>query len=385
MSTESMIPRASNALTLSLCPGSLSAQLGMEDAPTPDSESGVLIHSHLEAHFSARDRSILTALDARQTYVFDYSKRVVDKIIAAHGGVKTILVEEQIFLKLGREALMSGHPDLVVLCNDGSIHVFDYKTGYLEAPRAAANLQLWVYTLYALRHFIGTGPETEALTSLYNRMEGPLMGHIINPMVKDGVSHMEITETEINGMMARLRGIAIVATRPNAERIPGVTQCNFCLAKGTDACPESSATLKNLPATISTDLTPHQASEVLIQCSVAKKLIEQVQSQAKGLLKDTPDAIHNWVLTDGAKVRHISGIWDAFSKLQQIGITEGEFLQALSFSFGKMSDILYEKRPDMTKSECDKMINATLNPITTKHEKEGSLKYVGDSGVTKIS
>ena len=342
--TDSLIPRASSIFQHSLCPGSFLAQMGMVEAVDNDeaAASGTLIHAHLERHYSGSDDEH-EPLDPHQQEVFDRCVQVVDNLIEKHGGVAHLFTEKQIILNLGNDSLISGHPDLVILMEDGSLHTFDYKTGYLEVSRAAANLQLWVYVLESLTEFFGEAKSERGFEALYERLDGPLFGHIIQPMVKGGTTATEITRAEIGPMMQRLKSIARGATRGKPKRTPGVSQCRYCLARGTDSCPESSRLIDNLPSTLNSEMTPAQASKVLTACAVAKKIVEATETHAKGILKADINGIPDWTLRDTGKTRTVTGIWAAFAELKEIGISEQEFLQTLSFSFKKMSDLLYEK------------------------------------------
>ena len=178
-------------------------------------------------------------------------------------------------------------------------------------------------------------------------------------------------------MLPRLKSIDRGATRGKHKRTPGGSQCRYCLARGTDSCPESSKLVYNLPATLNTDMTPAQASRVLTACAVAKKIVKDTEAHAKSILKADIEGIPDWTLKDTGKTRTVTGIWAAFAELKEIGISEQEFLQTLSFSFKKMSDLLYEKHPEMTKGECKDMVEATLAEVTETTPKQRSLKYVG--------
>ncbi len=328
-------------------------------------------------------RKKLPELDERERYVFQFCRKKVERLIADHGTPRLMLTEPHWFLRLPspdetRPFLIDCRSDLILWFGDSTLHVVDYKAGFLDVGHASSNLQVWCYLLSALQ-ILSQKPNFQELPSFETIMESfdlKLYGHILQPFAEEPHTIVEVHPEDISPMVNELVDIIKVARKKGAPRVCGVDQCRWCKAKGTERCPESAELVDRMPV-LALKGTPMQRSEVLQKCAVAKKIIAEIESQAKELLQRTPGGIVDWIVTDPVKVRTVEDLVKAYSLLQQIGVTQEDFQGCLKFSVPAMVKLLHIKNDDMTQKNVKGLIAETLKEVMVTSERSGHLEYKG--------
>jgi hypothetical protein len=322
--------RCSSIARYSACPGSRAAEAAAKfhDEDSPEAASGRLIHSVLALYAAHGFGKIDDAInvqkldhDSREAIVCRWFAKLVSDIIEVHGGSQLVVVEQRITEQFW-DSTISGQPDLVVWCNDGSIHVFDYKTGYGEQVPAWANAQLSAYvSLVAIRHGVPEGSK--------------VYGYILSAGSATPVTKTEYTADDIQDAIHWLNQVVEACDSENAPRVVG-DHCKYCPASGSPVlCPEScdhSFSVESLPVEHVPAELAARAVELYDDAVVAENNIKAF----KDWLKDKLAAgvqFPGLSLSEGSSTRTVSdpqvffqaglvrGYWDAEKFLSSVSVS----------------------------------------------------------------
>ena len=318
----------------------------------------------------------LPELNDREQYVFDYCVREVDKLTESHGPIRLIQTEMSWRLKLSRAYEITGTCDLIIWFYDDTMHVVDYKAGFLDVSHAWSNLQLWTYMLSGLQRL---ATDSIQFRRIMEDRDLQLFGHILQPFSRHRHSTVQMFPEDIDAIVRELKSICKASRSKNAKRTVGIDQCRWCRAKGTDRCPESRILFRELPVLRSMETSPTIRDGILQACSVAKNVIEQVRVDAKSLLMADPEAIAGWVITDPIEVPTVTNIDAAWRRLQDIGFTAEQFSGCLSFRMPEAIAVVMAKDKDLSERDARRFILATLQDAVTVTERAGHLKYQPDN------
>lgn len=207
------------------CPGSVEAEASYPDTSSSFADEGTL------AHFLA-EVSLTNGLDAKaaaETSEFAYNEHyeahfddsMIDYVQTYVDYVRAIGGKQYYEKKYSLGHLIPqsfGTADVVAL-NGSHAHVIDLKYGKGVPVDAENNPQLMLYALGVYEHFAWMEP-IERITLCVHM---PRLDH---------VTEWEIEATELLAWGQEARQKANDALLPNAERVPGASQCRWCKAAG---------------------------------------------------------------------------------------------------------------------------------------------------------
>lgn len=360
------IPHCSHLIQMKLCPGSFQAQSGLPEHVMPEAESGKRVHQALNSFFHPKPDPESILDNEREEFIFDWFIAEVENVIKKNDGLEKLESELPIKIQApSNETLLEGTLDLLLWCKNGAVHLFEFKTGYISVDQASENLQLAGYIIGAFSDF-----------------EEEIYGHLLQaaPEAEEKHTVTIYKPQDMQEAYEEIKRIVSLARSENAKRIPGIVQCKYCLARGTEHCPESRKLITDLAIKPEIALTPQQRSDFLQKCLVAEKIIEKVKTEAKRLLKENPDSVPGFALGNPKTLRSLSDVESAFDYLQKIGFTGSEYTACLSFSFPNAADILATKFKEdgMTKKRARELVEKSLEAITVAKQSSPSLRFVGE-------
>ena len=332
--SETIKIRCSSLPRLALCPGSLKACEGILSKPSPVAEMGTQTHQAIEDHFLKRAGH--TTLDARQEKVASWFICKAEEIIAAHGGAKDVYPELQLSGIIADGFEITGKPDLLVLCNDGKWLLFDWKCGFAEVPRAAANIQLMGYAwLLSTNEGVSAGIEAYLFNAGGSR-EQSTTGTMYD---RDSIGLAKCKLTDIV-QSAVLRDV----------RNPGEEQCKYCQAKCTTRCLETLERVATGSAllVLPDDLLPAVKADAAALRGKAKELIRLAEAyidQIDDAVKASPEAWSEFfTLQSTGSTRKIESAQEAYRVVvEESGMLSAvEFLGLVSVPIGKLEAALKE-------------------------------------------
>lgn len=322
--------RCSSLARYSACPGSRAAvdAAVFHDEDSPEASSGRLIHETLalwaSRGFGLVDEAIAVKSvdpESRESIVCRWFAKILSDLVESHGGCKLVEIESRIVEQFG-DGKLSGQPDLVIWCNDGTIHVVDYKSGYGEQVPAWANAQLSGYVaLVAIKHGIPEGAR--------------VFGHIISAGSLVPKTTTEFSATDIQQSIDWLNDVIVECESPDANRFVG-DHCKYCQACGSPViCPESCQNKFESPS-LPADHVPSDVATKVVELYDAALIAENNIKAFKEWIKDRLASgveIPGLSLTDGSSSRSVSdpnlffsaglnrGYWDAKAFLAAVSVS----------------------------------------------------------------
>ena len=365
-------PRMSMMPSLSLCTGKLQAEAGLPNISGAPAKRGTDIHRANELAFQGNVDEMQAWCDTLPEEQVEVSRWMVTFIRRWHidngDEVVTWLTEPEIEYPYihgttAEPMLVTGHIDLVAICDNGDVHIWDYKTGNTSYPEAGKNAQLLSYgAVYA---------DTNDLDEVNI--------HLLSTGNTPRHSKHQMWDPDIKEGLASLVGVCAVATSPNPVRQPGGYQCQWCAARGTERCPESGAvtTKVGTPGSLSvrdTELSkrPKLVSTLKVAASVAKKGLDE----AKALVTEDPDSIPGWGVSPNKVTPSIDPdqnqrAWELLDEAFEIMFPD--FLACGTLSIPNLVTIVATMK-GLPKPEARKKVLATLRPVLIDNIRRGSLK-----------
>jgi len=331
--------RISSAERLYLCPGSATAQDGIEYAHDEESRntaamSGTKVHAAVHLLLAGASIDALP-INRREEWVAntfaDIVRRQEEKI-----GVKPTMILPEMECYIGNNWV--GHWDRVVVFGEDMSLLWEWKTGRLSQDKANAHVQGRMYGV-ALYDTIPSAPY-------------PLNACVLSAGEELGETLSECMFAEKDIQAARAEADYIVERMNVAApvRVPGLRQCKYCRAKGTPRCPETAQMLE----TAATQFTPEALADVALIGDALRtwKWVrpygENVERVVRGLLEKGQKVLTSdqkeWVFGKASQSRTIEDLAAAFGKMK--GVTDAlEFLSACKLSIGDLEDVIYRKAP----------------------------------------
>lgn len=221
--------RCSALPMLAGCPGSLKACEGLESKSSAVADRGTRIHKAIENHFLGvpEGNPRFVELEGYDLRIKEQFVQQAEEVIAGHGGAgEADYYPERLLSTRSPGFKLTGHPDLMVSCADGTWVVFDWKTGWKEQPVASRNLQLMGYAC------------------LVRAKQGAIRVEVY--LFSAGNKDARFTGTvytcnEFKAGEEEIVRIVETARNPEAPRVASESNCKYCPAQGTARCPETSA------------------------------------------------------------------------------------------------------------------------------------------------
>lgn len=349
--------RASSAERRYLCPGSVHAEDGLpEPKASPEALEGTQTHEYIHRALNAEE---LPDMNERQEKIV---KRFVAKVCTVEGDKpQKIMTETEMMIPDGNGIpVWIAHPDRVTEF-DNHIHIWEWKTGYKEQPRASEHIQLRAYILAAYL-YLSSGRLDQVV----------YFGHILSGE-NATLTTVRFELGDILRAAEELMKIAELCWDKNAKRIPGERQCRYCRARGTGRCPESQQELSLMPAPERLKLIP-------------VKHLGEIYRQWKSRVAPTGQALEKHIrqlLTEGIEVpglhlgeakkrRVITDVGKAYQALAALGITGEEFAGECKVSIKNAEQLIYDKLIEKdevsSRAQSNRIANDILSDVISFQE-----------------
>ena len=255
---------------------------------------------------------------------------------------------------------LSGTADVQLISQD-YLEIIDYKDGMNEVV-AENNPQLILYALGAL-----AGLDTEL--PIHIRMT------IVQPKLlargKEAITSHEMTLDELSAQVSVFRAATAAADDPNAELVPGESQCKWCRAKGgCEALAKQSMEavgvlfegvdmVDQVIEEEPNQLSDQKIREILEAAPLLRQMLEAVETEAlrrfeAGVVIDGLKAVRgrgtrSWALSEE----------EIAERLKKMGIPKASFYQTKLVSPAQVGKLVWEKR-DGTKKQLSERQLETL-------------------------
>lgn len=327
--------RCSALPRLSLCPGSRSACKGLKGSDTAASLGGVRTHKAIEEYYLKKEFSA-AGLGEREEKIARWFIEKADAEITKHGGCVKVVPELQMRSMLSPDVRLTGQADLVVLCNDGVWLLFDWKCGYLEVEEAAANVQLSGYAVLLSQ------------TVFRHEPSGPIHALLFSSGNERALTGTVYEDATIEKARSNVLSLIVNSNDPEAQRCPSDEACRYCLAHGTDRCPESLADVMAAPAL----LRPYEVMPGMKDCKRLFDAIKTVESFGNKFLPMLKEAVtanpEGWAeyftLQFTGNMRTIEDAQLCYNQIVETEklLTAEEFLALVKVPIGALEDAVKE-------------------------------------------
>lgn len=367
MSTNELRISGSRAQRIILCPGSAQAEAQFPaDESTPWTEKGQRIHKWLERAVITGDCSPGAPLgDDPEEY--ELANQMLTDLLAVlelHGGIETPDAEIPL-LALG----WSGTADLLAVAKDGSYNLVDYKSGSRPVPHPRENPQMQIYA--GIMADQGLIP-----------LDAPVYAHIVTP---HGTYTAVYARELLEEIIAKAPQWAAAARAENAPRIPHPDACEYCRARGTDACRESTQAIEVTQAAVTVIQPPERTiatlpSEVLAdimdKAHLLSPIIEEVETEMKKrLAADQYAFAGRYRLKSGGSTTTIVDTQGALDAIEAAGVPRQTIMVGIKIS---KKDVVEAHRmaTGITKKACETLVDNAIAPYIVKTPKAKSLERI---------
>lgn len=322
------------------CPGSVKAEEGLPDTRSHFADEGTAAHELAEhvlinyPHlFAFQYEGLKHPTHDALTVSYEMCAAVqayVDYVLTVS---KNCDLDQEVRLDFS-DWVPEGFGTSDALAFDGTtVHVIDFKYGKGVMVDAYQNTQAILYALGALKRFDFYDPE-------YFHV------HIVQPRI-DHISEWRITRDELLALGEWIKNAANEALKPDAPRIPGEKQCQFCKAKAT--CPALAKHTENVLMSSFDDLTLQNpdklTNEQLRKAMDAKKLIvswlDAVEDHISLIINES-GTFPGYKLVEGRSLRQWSN--DAEAEKRLVSLLGNDAFERKVLSVAKAEKALGKKR-----------------------------------------
>ena len=355
----------SNLERYAMCPGAYWLEQDLPYQQSAAGDEGKLLHAVLAGMASEEQKS---SLNRNQKHDLDICRREAralhEQVFGTVSGLDGWMHEARLVATLEDGVLLSGIVDYYAFKDDKAL-IIDWKFGRGELTEAARNPQTRAYAVLVDAGVDGLQGKTSITCAL------------IQPRVAvdERVTATVYEPADIEQARSELLDIAAGIRFAGDQRAPGPTQCRYCKALGTDRCPESADTARQLaPLTLGDVMpTPDRLAQVLDICTVAEHVIERYRDYATEFI-EAGGVIPGWALVPGNNVRKLKDI-DAAWKAAQDVLAPEEFMSACSVSVTKLEAKMADKR-GCKKNETRANFDSIMGDAITREQNAPSLKRV---------
>lgn len=333
-----------------LCAGSWMAEKDLPEESSEVAIEGSLLHAEIAKGLQTNAEVVIDnpALNAEQVEI------VTDCVNFGRELIKPFhkfYVEQKL-----RCDLLDGTPDLYAIMNNGSRAVLcEWKMGRIGVDDAIDNIQV----------------ASQAYLLHYNYHSQEVAVFIKQPRIHK-VS--DYTFTEFLSIREYIAEIIQRCKEPNAPRIVGNKQCQYCKARGNfERCPESCNQvfeIAKLADTIESKLAiakPEQLVELLDACKLVANIKAKTEERICSIIKEQGYCGNMTLITTKGN-REINNIPLLFQEIQDV-MTQEEFLNMCKLPVGELEDTFSRKAKE-------KSLAKTLKEGLTLFEKRCKL-YIG--------
>ena len=330
------------------CPGSYRL---CKQAPaperSPEADEGTMLHERVVS-------GDLSGLDSEQTAAVEsclnFLKELKERREKEGKKLLQFFFEEPVTVQdKDGNIVTSGTVDVILIWDDGSADIIDWKFGRNLVIEAANNYQLAPYSLAVMQKFA----------------VNPVTAHIYQPRL---YHHSEYTFRNQANILSNIESIICKATAPELVLNPGESQCRYCPAKSI--CPAFSAAFSALAVeSESRDLSnPAVLLDWWNKAQVVEKMVKELKDRVTDYCREH-GSLGDWQLVERAGKREITNTVELCSRLDKL-ITASEWRSCNSVNLGKLTDLLVEKLKASASASGEK--------LTIKAAKEKVEALVGD-------
>lgn len=332
-------PSASSMERLKLCPGSHQLIASLPERPRKEdawTTAGTEAHEELASDAETEN---LTVETCREIAV-----KFLDTLQIPNDSRR--FFEERLWgFKNDPSLKFSGKPDYVVTWKSvvdydekGDVladfaAIIDWKTGRKGAPDAAENLQLRTLAVLVDANY---GPfETITVAA-------------VQPWVAGQITVAKYERAELIDAEREIVEIIQESQKPDAPRRPGPRQCEYCPARAF--CDEVKASTLDMPSKVmmvkpgsEATISGEQMASLLGRVAIAKKVIKDIEAEAKWMLSVAPTSVPGYAIKTGNMVRRINDIVTVKDRLAFRGVHPNEVDRKMSISFKAIAELLEEE------------------------------------------
>ena len=302
-----------------ICPGAYRMQLGLTETKSPDAEEGTMLHAKVAS-------KNLDGLNAEQTaavqFCLDYLEKLMrDRESETGRKVVRLLFEEKVEVEdEDGNLLTSGIADVVVVYDDQTGDVIDWKFGRGEVTAVKENYQTAAYSV--------------GVAQRYNLIA--VTAHIVQPRIYKTDSftfrRMKMVLGAVHYVIQKAAATGELILRPTENG------CKYCLAKSI--CPAFAARFSALavPDT-SRDLTnPDVLLDYWEKSQVVEKFVADVKKAVTEYVAEH-GRLGDWVLTERAGKREITDTAALYDRVSGL-LTSRELAECYTISVTAILDKL---------------------------------------------
>lgn len=367
---------ASNALADSLCPGRHMAQAGLPDVETKYATSGSRVHLALAdptavevtQNFTPAERDIYEACrEVEKAKVLEFfpdsgqesgpDRRM--KVFREHRYWCTFQGPD------GRTYKHSGKLDVLYRQSLRAL-IVEYKTLPGDVPDSPRNLQLRDQMELAWGNLV-TVEEIGVV--------------VVQPLVTRDPQICVYRPADRLVAQRQMFERIVASNQPDAPRIAGDVQCNYCKAKLQCAAYQKFASQMAPPALLPVlevpiaSWTPQQRSQVMNALKAFEKFSDEIKEHIKTGLGSDPEFCPGWTLKPGAMRESISDPQKCFERFAALGGKLEQFME--SVNVGKMALKAAVQSATGTKGKAlEKKMAELLDGIVEQSRTAPSLKKV---------
>lgn len=300
------------------CPGSIRLSSGIAEQTSPYAAEGTAAHALAE--LCLREDTDASEAIGSEIEGFEVDDDMASAVQVYLDHVRAIrgdlLIEQRVDFSDYVPGGFGTVDALILRPGAGSIHIVDLKFGRGVEVDAEGNTQLFCYALGALQDFGWLGDfDTVEMT-------------IVQPR-RDHISRTAIAVEELKSWAADiLAPSAEAALEPDAELVPGETQCRFCPARGV--CPALAAhAMETACAGFEPNtrplapLTPAEIAKLLDRAKLIDMWLTALRDRATSLAERGED-LPGWKLVAGTTTRRWIDDDAADKALTRAGLKVGQ-------------------------------------------------------------
>jgi hypothetical protein len=213
------------------------------------------------------------------------------------------------------------------------LYIEDTKFGRDPVTKADCNLQTGAYAVM--------GSKEVDVDAVFVAINQPRLARA------DRLSIARYDREALAAREAEILAIIDAGADPDAPRIAGEEQCKYCRFKLQ--CPEARGVVAemsqiSIQAPGGALVDNATLEQVLDKCGMAKKLIGEIEAEAKRRLDADPEAFGGrWFLKPGARKKTVTDLGALFTRIQQAhGVSDVAFAKACSITKEKLEALLRE-------------------------------------------
>lgn len=353
------LPSASSRARDSRCPGALNfirallaSGAKLDDGAQPWTESGTRIHDASTGEEIDLDHNETLSLETVQERL-----QTLREALNVPDDAEEV-IERRFWLRDGLRKIASGKPDRIWRFGDTSV-IPDIKTGWGEVEPEESNLQ---YQSYAVLEYVNRSECRNAVVatiSAHGKRPHPVIYNESKLRLAEQIWRSEIFTNSL----------------ADAPRVAGPIQCKYCPAKlhcdKAQAVVPEMATLTIYGAGLV--VSNEDLAALLDKCGHAKKMIGEIEAEAKRRLANDPEALSGWELDNGKEKSSISDLTTVFNRCLEKGVTAEQFTAGCSITKKNLTEALKTATKQKGKA-LDGVVKEVVEGCTSSKTTVASLK-----------